>query len=72
MFNRSRRVQTINPPPPIDPISNRPYGQPRPERDEAQEAAIAAGQSALANANVPAPVAVGYDPRRSAWKGTRD
>ena len=68
----SRRVSTVEPPAPINPITNRPYNAPVPQRDERREAEIAAGQAALASADVPAPVAVGFDPRRSAWKGTRE
>jgi hypothetical protein len=72
MFTRkSRRVQTIEPPAPVNPVTGKPYGQVRPERDERAEAELAAGQLALAQAVVPAPIAVGFDPQRSMWRGTR-
>jgi hypothetical protein len=67
----SRRRQTIEPPAPTNPITGRPYGQPKPERDEQGDAERAAGQLALAQADRPAPVAVGFDPQRSAWRGAR-
>ncbi len=73
MFNRSKRVTKIDPPAPVNPITNRPYGQTAPQRDERAEAEIAAGQLALATATPPklAGVGVGFDPHRSAWRGTR-
>ncbi len=74
MFNRSKRVTKIARPVPVNPITNRPYGQTAPQRDEQAEAEIAAGQLALATATPPrftARVGVGFDPHRSAWRGTR-
>jgi hypothetical protein len=70
VFNRSKRIRTIEPPPPVDPISGRPYGQPAPVRDERDEAELAAGQAALATARVPAPIQVGFRPN-SGWAGAR-
>ena len=67
----SRRKQTIDPPPPTNPITGRPYGEPKPERDERAESELAAGQAALANAVPPKPIRVGFDPQRSAWRGAR-
>ena len=68
----SKRTQRIEPPAPLDPITGRPYGQPKPERDERAESELAAGQAALASAVRPAPINVGYDPQRSAWRGARN
>ena len=50
---RSSRVRVVEPPTPVNPITNRPYGEKVPERDEATEAAIAEGQRALATAYGP-------------------
>ena len=69
---RSNRVEHIDPPPAFDPVRGRPFGQPAPEQDDRAAAELAAGQLALANAVRPDPINVGFDPRRSAWAGTRD
>lgn len=67
----TRRTRRIEPPRPTNPITGRPYGEPKPERDERAESELAAGQAALANADVPEPMRVGFDPQRSAWRGAR-
>jgi len=70
VFNRSKRVTKIAPPVAVDPISQRPYGQPTPERDEHAEAEIAAGQRALAAAVVPPAAAATFRPN-TGWAGAR-
>lgn len=67
----SKRVTKIEPPAPISPITGRPYGEAAPERDEAAEAAFAAGQLALASAIAPPPPQVGFRPN-GGWAGARD
>ena len=69
---RSNRFEQLEPPAPMDPVRNRLYGEAAPIHDEQAAAELAAGQIALANAVVPPPIVVGFDPRRSAWRGTRD
>jgi len=66
----SKRVKVIEPPAPINPVTNRPYGEPVAERDEAADAQLAAGQLALANAIAPEPPAVGFRPN-GGWAGAR-
>jgi hypothetical protein len=68
----SKRVTRHDPPPPVNPITGRPYGVAKPEPDEQAARELAAGQAALASAVVPEPIQVGYDPQRSAWRGARD
>lgn len=70
-LRRSKRFQHVEPPPAINPITNRPYTDRQPIYDEQQEAEVAAGQRALATAIPPKPIAVGFDPRRSMWRGTQ-
>lgn len=66
---RLRRTRTVEPSPPVNPITNQPYGQEPPKRDDEM---LAAGQLALANAIPPKPVAVRFDPARTGWRGARD
>jgi len=66
----SKRVREVEPPAQINPVTNRPYGAPVAERDEASEAAFAAGQLALANAIAPEPPQVGFRPN-GGWRGAR-
>ncbi len=70
MFRRSKRVQQIEPPEPINPITGRPYGVAAPVRDEQAERELAAGQAALASARAPAPIPAGFKPN-SGWAGAR-
>lgn len=52
--SRSKRVQTFDPPPAVNPFTGRPFGEgARPEVDERAAAEIAAGQLALAGARGP-------------------
>lgn len=67
-FSKSRRTQTIDAPEPVSPITGRPYGPQPAARDEAAEAASAAGQAALATAKYTGPVRGGYRPQ-DMWRG---
>lgn len=50
----SKRVQTFDPPPPVNPFTGKPYGEgATPEIDERAAAELAAGQLALATAEAP-------------------
>lgn len=66
----SKRVTKVEPPAAINPVTNRPYGEPVAERDEAADAELAAGQLALASAVAPKPPQVGFRPN-GGWRGAR-
>ena len=70
MFNRSKRTRTIDPPPPVNPITGRPYGERPPVRDEEAERRAADGQLALANARRPAPTSAPFR-ANDGWRGAR-
>ncbi len=67
----SKRITQLEPPPPVNPITGRPFNTPAPVRDERAESELAAGQAALANAVRPAPVAAAFR-ATSGWAGARD